>query len=151
MKRFRFPLRSVAILRSHKEAVARDRLAAAIRMCAAVEVRLDEARMRLLQMEQLRSVERSGRFRPADEISFFHAYRRECATEAEVTKQLAAAVTEVDAQRGACVEANRAVKAIERLEESSFEAYRAGAFRSEQAESDELAGRRVGRRMPISP
>lgn len=150
MKAFRFPLRSVAILRSHKEAVARERLAMAMSALAEVEARLNNARLRLVKMEELRSAGRAGRFRPADEISFSHAYRRECAAEAEVRKQMAAAEGEVEARRSSCVEANRAVKAIEKFEASSFERYRAGAFRAEQAEFDELACRRACRQGHIS-
>ncbi len=150
MKKFRFSLRSVAILRAHKEAVARESLAAAVRASAAVEARLTATRLRLAEMGQLRSAGRSGRFRPADDISFFLAYRSECTTEAETAKQMAAAVRDVEVRRNLCVEANRAVKAIERLEATALEAHRSEALRSDQAEFDEFAGRRAGRRKLIS-
>lgn len=150
MKRFHFPLRSVSILRSHREAIARASLASAMRACETVEARLAEARQRLSEMERLRSDGRSGRFRAADEIAFLLAYRGECATEADASKQRAAAVRDVEVRRNACVEANRAVKAIERLEASALLAHRTEAFRAEQAEFDELAGRRAGRRRLLS-
>jgi len=142
VKKFKFSLASVAILRAHKEAIAREALAAAVRSCSGVEAHLSEVRLRLSEMESRRSAGRSGRFRAADDVSFFLAYRRECESEAEVQKQLSAALSEVDTRRSACVEANRAVKAIERLKSTCFETYRAHALRTEQAEFDEIAGRR---------
>ncbi len=151
MKRFTFPLRSVAILRHHREHMAREALAAAARSCTALEVRLNAAKMCLQEMEQLRSAERSGCFRPADDISFFHAYRVEWASEGELRKQLAAAFAEADQLRDACVEANREVKAIERLEAAAVAAHRAEGSRTEMAEFDEHAGRRAARRKPFSP
>lgn len=151
MKKFTFPLRSVAILRRHRESVAREALAAAARTCTALEVRLNAARMCLQEMEQLRSAERSGCFRPADDVAFFHAYRVEWASEGELRKQLAAAIAAAEQRRDACVEANREVKAIERLEATAVAAHRAEASRSEQAEFDEHAGRRAARRKPFSP
>jgi len=146
VKKYKFPLKSVAILRAHRELVAREALAAAGRVCTALEMRLNAARMCLNEMEQLRSAARSGCFRPADDVAFFHAYRAQWASEGDLQKQLAAAAAEADARRDACVEANREVKAIERLESTAVAAHRAAGFRAEQAEFDEHSGRRASRR-----
>jgi hypothetical protein len=145
MGRFRFTLKSVAVVRAHKEMLAREALAAATRARADAEMRLNAATLRLVEMEKLRSAGRSGRFRPADEIAFFLAYRGECAAEAELRKQMAAAVSETETRRTACVEANREVKVMDRLEASALLAHRTAAFRVEQAEFDEIAGRRSSR------
>jgi hypothetical protein len=145
MRSFRFTLRSVAVVRAHKELIAREALAAATRARAEAEARLGAATLRLVEMEKLRCAERTGRFRPSDEVAFFLAYRRECATEAELRKQMAAAVSETEARRTACVEANRQVKIMDRLEASARLAHRTAAYRAEQAEYDEIAGRRSGR------
>jgi flagellar export protein FliJ len=145
MGKFRFTLRSVAVVRAHKELLAREALAAAASARAAAAERLNAARRRLAEMEQLRSAGRSGRFRPADEISFFRAYRSECAGEAELRRQLVLATTETEARRTACVEANREVKAMDRLEATAFSAHRTALFRAEQAEFDEIAGIRSSR------
>jgi len=149
MKRYRFPLRSVAILRAHRELVAREALAAAVRTCTALEVRLNATQRRLTEMEQLRAACRSGHFRPADEVSFHYAYRLECASEAELLRQKGVAAAEAELRRIACVEANREVKAIERLEAAAIAAHRYDAFRAEQNEFDEIAGRRTSRRRAI--
>jgi flagellar export protein FliJ len=151
MKKFTFPLRSVATLRAHREHAAREALAAALRVCTDLEVRLAAARMCLNEMEQLRSAGRSGCFRPADDVAFFHAYRLQWASEEELRKQFAASVAHADKRRDACVEANREVKAIQRLESTALSAHRAGLGRAEQAEYDEHAGRRAARRKPFSP
>jgi flagellar export protein FliJ len=150
MKKFTFALKSVAVLRSFKEAVARDRLAESIRSCAQIEERLAEMQLRLSEMERLRSGERNGRFRPADEISFSHLYRRECAEESSLKGQKAASQRELETRRQAFIEANRAVKAIGRLESKAIDAYRVDSNRIQQAEFDEFAGRRAARRTLIS-
>lgn len=146
--KFRFSLRSVATLRAHKELAAREALAAAIRECAAVETRLDAAILRLAEMEKWRTAGRASHFRPADEVSFLHAYRSERTCESEIRKQLAAAVSSVEARRVACVEANREVKAIERLESAARSAHVTASLRAEQIEIDEMAGRRSADLMP---
>ena len=151
MGKFRFTLRSVAVVRAHKELIAREALAAAMRARAEAEARLNEATMRLVDMEKVRSAGRSGRFRPADEIAFFVAYRGECATEAELRKQMAAATSETEARRTACVEANREVKVMDRLESNALLAHRTAAFHAEQAEFDEIASRRSGRYNKTTP
>jgi flagellar export protein FliJ len=145
MGRFRFTLKSVAVVRAHKELLAREELVVATRARAEAEARLDAATHRLVEMEKVRSEGRAGRFRPADEIAFFLAYRRECAMEAELRKQMAAAVSETEVRRTACVEANREVKVMDRLEASARLAHRTAAYRVEQAEFDEIAGRRSSR------
>jgi len=151
MKKYTFPLRSVAILRAHREHVAREALAAANRVRSALEVSLNAARMCLNEMEQLRSAGRSGCFRPADDIAFFLAYRQQWATESDLCQQLSAATAQADRRRDACIEANREVKAIERLEATAIAAHRAAVGRAEQAEFDEHAGRRAARRKPFAP
>lgn len=145
MKKFNFALKSVAVLRSFKEAVARDRLAESIRACAKIEERLAAMKVRLTDLEGLRSGERTGRFRPADEISFSYLYRRECAQEGEMRVQKVASERELETRRQAFIEANRAVKALERLEAKAFDAYRIDANRIQQAEYDEYAGHRAAR------
>ncbi len=145
MGRFRFTLKSVAVVRAHKELLAREALAAAKRARSEAESRLNAATLRLVEMETLRSAGRAGRFRPADEVAFLLAYRGECAAEAELRKRMAAAESEAEARRSACVEANREVKVMDRLEASALSAHRTAAFRAEQAEFDEIAGRRSSR------
>ena len=65
MGRFRFTLKSVAVVRAHKELLAREALAAAKRARSEAESRLNAATLRLVEMETLRSAGRAGRFRPA--------------------------------------------------------------------------------------
>jgi hypothetical protein len=76
MKRFHFPLRSVAVLRAHKEVAAREALASSMRACAAAEERLGAVLGRMAEMERMRSAGRQVRFRPSDEAAYVMAYRR---------------------------------------------------------------------------
>jgi|HubBroStandDraft_1064217.scaffolds.fasta_scaffold117425_3 flagellar export protein FliJ len=145
MKRFQFTLKSVATVRAHREMLAREALASAARARAAAGARLAESALRLSEMERARTEGRSGRFRPADDVAFFHAYRRERSIESECSRQVEMASAEVETRRAACIEANRALKAIERFEAAALDAHRTAAFRAEQAEFDELAGRRSAR------
>ena len=145
MKKFHFPLRSVATVRSHREMLAKEALAAAVQARVAAGARLAESRLRLSDMERMRTSARLGRFRPADEVAFAHSYRRERLIEGECVRQVDLASSEVEVRRIACIEANRALKAIERFEAVALGAHRSSAFRAEQAEFDELAGRRAAR------
>ena len=149
MKRFQFPLRSVALLRAHREMAARESLASSMRACAAAEERLGAVLGRMAEMERMRSAGRQVRFKPADEVAFVMAYRRECAAAAEARRVLTAAIAEVEARRRACVEANRQVKVVSRLESIAVANHRLGVSRAEQAEFDEAAGRRAARRRHI--
>jgi flagellar export protein FliJ len=146
MKRFQFPLRSVSLLRAHREMVARESLASSMRACACAEERLGAVLGRMAEMERMRSAGRETRFKPSDEVAFIMAYRREIAAAAEARRLLTAAIAEVEARRKACVEANRQVKVVSRLEAFALANHRLGVSRAEQAEFDEVAGRRAARR-----
>jgi flagellar FliJ protein len=64
--------------------------------------------------------------------------------------QKAASQRELETRRQAYIEANRAVKAIGRLESKAIDAYRVDTNRIQQAEFDEYAGRRAARQTLIS-
>jgi Flagellar FliJ protein len=142
MKKFVFTLKSVATVRAHREMLAREALAGANSARVAAGARLADSRLRLSDMERMRTASRLGRFRPADDVAFFHAYRRERSIESECIRQVELAAAEVEVRRNACVEANRALKAIERFHATALASHRSAAFRAEQAEFDEFAGRR---------
>jgi flagellar FliJ protein len=143
MKRFVFPLRPVAVLRSHRELCAREALAAAIEACIQAEERGEAAQLRVQDLARAICGARRGNLSPGDEIAFSQIYRRECAAEIEAQKQAAAARRLVDERREAYVEASRQVKMVSRLEERARAAHRMEGLRLEQAGLDEIAGRRI--------
>jgi flagellar FliJ protein len=146
MKKFRFSLRPVAVMRAHHELRAREALAAALAACGQAGDRLAAVRARLGELETVIRHSRQGTFRAAEGAAFGHAYRREWSAELDAQKQVAAARAALEKRREACVEANRHLKTITRLEEKARSAHQQELQRVEQAEIDEMAGQRASRR-----
>ena len=143
MKKFHFTLRAVGVVRAHKERLAREALSVAMAARAAAESRLADAQRSVLALEaQMRAV-RSGGVRPMDVVAAQEAHRRELLVIEQMRKQLAVAHAEFERCRQLCIEANRQVKVIERLENDARQAHRAASLKSEQAEFDEMAGHRA--------
>jgi flagellar export protein FliJ len=150
MKRFNFTLRPLGIIRAHRERRARMALGTALRKVMEAENILGQARARTDALARSMASGRSGRYSAASEAAAYRAYLNECAVEAEQEKRLNAARAEADRCRNDCVEANRQVKIVERLEQAALTRYVASVYRSEQAEFDEIAGHRAARRSPHS-
>lgn len=146
MKRFTFTLRPVAVLRAHAERRARELLAVAVGKYVKAEESLALARSRSQELERILFAGRRERFRASDEASFFHAYRKECAVEIAAQKEVIVARTEMENARRLCIEANKALKVIGKLEEHARASYRVETLKSEQAEFDEMATQRIVRR-----
>ena len=104
MKRFRFPLRPVAVLRSHQELRAREVFASAVHAYAAAEAALGRTRVHLRALEAALFSGRSGRFPAAEAAVLLSDYRRECATEAAAEQAVIAARAEMDKRRAEYVE-----------------------------------------------
>jgi flagellar export protein FliJ len=151
MKKFHFSLRPVAIMRAHRELCAREALAAAAGAHTRTEERLAATRGRLTELETIIRASRRGNFRAAEGAAFGQAYRREWTAEGDAQKQVAAARAVLEKRREACIEANRHLQVITRLEEKARAFHRQETQRAEQAEIDDLAGRRASRRRNASP
>ncbi len=141
MKRFRFPLHPVAVLRAHHEMKAREDLAAATRALAVSEENLRQVRHRISAFEASIYTSRSGKFSAATEAQNLAAYRTECAAEDAAERALASTKTALEARRTAYLEAHRKLEVVRRLESKARGAHRLGVNRAEQAEFDEYAGR----------
>ena len=150
MKMFRFPLRPVAVLRAHRQARARLAFAASARSYVEAEERLAAIRAQRHQLEIILHDGRRETFRAADEISFWSAYRNVCADGMKVERLLIEARSAMEARRQEYMEAHRAVKVVERLEQKARFTYRRENEREAQLELDELAGFRVARRLAAS-
>lgn len=147
MKKFFFSLRSVAVLRAHRQARAQEIFAAAVH----VYVQAEEAQRRgIASQRALEEIISSGRrttFSAANEITFWGAYRAAGAEQVTLERAVIAARAQMAIRRQEYLEAHRAVKVIEQLEQKARTDYRRASERSAQNELDELAGLRSARRL----
>lgn len=137
MKKFRFPLRSVATVRSMRELRAREQFSLAVHACVAAEENLRNLQVRLSALEEVLRTGRAHTFRAGDQVTFIDAYKNE--TEA-VTK----AATEVEKARAAMEKARQAwlvsrrdLKVVENLEQKARLVYRHEVERADQAALDD--------------
>lgn len=150
MKKFRFPLRPVAILRAHFEMRAREAFAAAVHAYVAAAEHHARVRARLTELEEILFAGRRDRFNAAETAAFFRAYRQECAAEMQAAHAANTARAEMQSRRAAYLEANRKVKVVSKLEDQARARHRAEVARVEQAELDEFASYRAFRnRQPV--
>lgn len=146
MKRFRFSLRPVAVLRAHHELRAREAFASAVHAFVRSEQELAAARARLREFEQRMTESRRERFSAADEVLALAAYRRECTTVGEAEQAMRAAQQAMENRRTEYIEAHRKLEVVKRLEQKARTSHQRELLREEQAEFDDYAGRRFARR-----
>ena len=142
MKRFRFPLRPVAVLRAHQEVRAREVFAAAVHACVQAEEELARTRVRMRALEAALFSGRKETFRAAEAALLLSDYRRECTAEGEMERRVIAARDEMQKRRTDYVEAHRKVEVVQRLETKARTSHRLENDRAEQAEFDDYASRR---------
>lgn len=150
MKKFRFSLRPVAVLRAHREQRAREAFAEAVHAFVKSERDLAATRARVAEIEAALAANRSGCFSAAVEVQTLAAYRREWEGERKAEQIMQAARTALNQRRVEYLEAHRKLEVVNRLEEKARVAYRAAVGREEQAEHDEFAGRRFATRRTLS-
>lgn len=146
MKRFRFSLRPVAILRSHQELKAREAFANSVQAFVKSEQALEVARERVRVFETTLTSGRVGQFSADDEIRSLEAYRRECTAESEAQQAVFAAQKAMQQKRVEYVEAHRRLEVVKRLEQKARATHRYETMREEQAEFDDYSNRQFGRR-----
>lgn len=146
MKRFRFSLRPVAILRAHQEMRAREAFAAAVQAFVQAEQVLADAKARLRQLEADLTAGREHRFSASEEVQALTAYRRECVAETEAEQGVKAADKAMQERRVEYIEAHRRLEVVNRLEQKARDLHRYETGREEQAEFDDYATRRFVRR-----
>lgn len=150
MKRFRFPLRPVAVLRAHQEMRAKEVFAAAVHAYVAAEEHLAETRARVARLADALNEHRGAAYAAADAAAMFRAYRAECAAQMREEREVIEARDAMLRRRGEYFDAHRELQVVQRLEEKARHAHRAAAARAEQGELDELAGLRHGRGSVLS-
>ena len=150
MKRFRFSLRSVAVLRAHRELRAREAFSAAVNAFVAAEQTLATVRARVAAFEAALATGRSTKFSAAEEARALTVYREECAAERQTEEAVVAARNTMGQRRAEYLEAHRGLEVVKRLEEKARLLHRVAQNREEQAEFDDYAGRRHSRRASLS-
>lgn len=148
MKRFRFPLSPVKVVRAQAKQRAQEQFAAAVHAYVGAEESLAETRARVTQLEEEMRGSRDAGLRAADAAFVFAAYRREAAAEVEAEQQRISARAEMEKRRAGYLEAHRQLEVIHRLEAKARSVHRLELQREEQVEFDELAGRRHAARAP---
>lgn len=142
MKRFHFTLRPVAVLRNHREMLAREAFAASIQAFIQAEEALTLMHSRVALFETALQTGRRVRFSAAGEAESLAAYRQECADEAAKEVELAKAREAMERHRNEYLDAHRQVEILQRLEDKARVAHRQEVGRDEQVAFDEFAGRR---------
>jgi flagellar FliJ protein len=142
MKKFRFPLRTVATLRGLQELRARETFAAAVRTYVQAEKVLAEIRQRLAELREILLNERRATFRARDQASFLEAFHNETVRETEGKCEVVSAKNAMELRRQEWLETRRGVKLIANLEHKARETHRHTGDREMQGELDEIAGNR---------
>lgn len=148
MKRFRFPLRPVGVLRAHQEMQAREIFAAAVHVYVESEEVLAAARARTAALESALRTGRADSYRAAEAATLLAAYRCECAAELDSERRVISARAEMERCRANYIAAHRRLRGVQRLEEKARGVHRVETLRAEQAEFDDFAGRRLA--APVS-
>ena len=143
MKRFRFPLRPVAVLRAHHELKAREAFAAAVHVYVQSEAELAATRTRVARCEADLFASRREKFDAAAAAEAFAAYRAECAAETAAERMMIEKRAAMHQRRADYLEAHRKLEVVNRLEQKARGVHRLDTLREEQIELDDFAGRRT--------
>jgi flagellar FliJ protein len=146
MKRFRFPLQPVAVLRAHREMRAQEAFALAVQAYGKAETEHAEVRQRVTQFERALFAARQQNFSAADQLQALAAYRHECLAENAAEKAMLTARTLMHQRRAEYLEAHRNVEVVAKLEQKARATHRLDCIREEQAGYDDFAVRRSSRR-----
>lgn len=150
MKKFRFPLQPVGVLRAHQELRAREIFGAAVHAHVQAQERLEAVQKRVADLAEILFNRRSTRFLAADAAALLRVYNAECQAVAVAEREVKEAREVMLQRRAEYIEANRRLKTVKSLEDKAREHHRVEVLRTEQAELDELAGFRSFREPALS-
>ena len=137
MKKFRFGLRPVSVVRAHREARAKEVFAAAVHAYVRSEEDLAAVRARVATFGASIFASRQERFEAAEHAICLAGYRRECAAEIPAERAVIAARADMEKRRAEYLDAHRQMEAVSKLEQKARATHRAAAAREEQAEFDD--------------
>ncbi len=150
MKKFRFTLQPVGLLRSHQEQRAREVFAAAVHRYVQGEEKLAALRKRAAELADVLFHGRAGQFLAAEAAALLRVYRGECQAVMDAEREVIEAREAMNQRRTEYIEANRRLKIVTKLEEKAREKHRLATLRAGQEELDELAGFRAFRQPALS-
>lgn len=150
MKKFRFPLQPVGVLRTHQEMRAREVFASAVHQYVQAEEKLAALRKRVADLAEVLFKGRSGSFLAAEAAALLRVYRGECQAVILAAREVIEARDVMQARRQDYIEANRRLKVVQKLEERARDRHRLEGLRASQEELDELAGFRAFRQPALS-
>jgi flagellar FliJ protein len=139
MKRFRFPLRPVAVIRAHHESRAKDAYRSAYSELTEAEQRHARSQARLRSLADAIDSHRQGTFSPQQAAATARAYSMESQEVARDEKSAADARQAMLVAREAYIKAHRELKVVQRLEEKARASHQAACRLLEQGALDELA------------
>lgn len=145
MKKFRFPLRSVATVRTLRELRAREQFSHAVQVYVTAEETLQGLRSRLAELEQILKSGRGTTFRAADEAWFIEAFKHETVAATKAATEVTAARAAMESARQAWLEARRDLRVVENLEQKARAAHLREGEREAQAALDDRASGMVVR------
>lgn len=137
MKKFRFPLRSLATVRSMHELRAREQFSVTVRNYVAAEEHLKLLQARVAELEQILRSGRAQVFRPADEASFLAGYKEQTVAAAKAAEALKSARAAMEDARQAWLASRRDVRVVDNLEQKARHAHRREVEREDQAALDD--------------
>lgn len=145
MKRFHFPLKSVAIVREAREARVREAFTAAVQAVATAERALEKVCAEKSELEKVMLDERRASFRPAEQVAFLQSHRQVVAREGQARVAIQEAVQVREQRRQEWMEARRDVRLIEKLKESALREHRRETEREAQRLLDDHTSAAVAR------
>lgn len=137
MKKFRFPLKSVATVRSLRELRAREQFSLAVHAYVTADEKLQLLRERLTALEELMRTGRTQTFRAGDQASFLQAYKAETTAVAKAEEEVEKARNAMEAARQAWLGSRRDLKVVNNLEVKARAAYQREVERGDQAALDD--------------
>ncbi len=150
MKRFRFPLRPVAVVRAHRELRAREAFAASVHAYVRAEEQLAVTRVRIVDLGGALFNHRESSFVPEEAATLFRSYRAECEEELRVEREVIEARNTMQSRRADYLEASRQLKVINKLEDKARTAHHAEILHVEQTALDDFAGYRAACRPAVA-
>lgn len=139
MKKFHFPLRSVATIRNLFELRAREQFSRCVQAYVAAEKKLVAQRERIAELESILRSGRLERFRPGDQSTFMAAFKDETALVGKLNTEVNSARREMESARQAWFESRRDVRVIESLEQKARVLHQRELERENQAAMDDRA------------
>lgn len=137
MKKFRFPLRSVATVRALAELRAREAFSRAVQTYVEAEQHLRLIRERIQQFQEILLSARETPFRAGEQVSFLNALRQETVNATKAEAEVAKARAALETARQAWLESRRDVRVIENLETKARVAYLHEVEREDQHAMDD--------------